>query len=108
MRTFTKLSCLPIIAMALVPAAAFAQQGLLDSLPKIRVGNGAPITGSNSSQLGIGVLTPEANRTPISVRILGSNRILGVHVDNPALGSQPLHLELKTPIDGKLNGALPK
>jgi hypothetical protein len=59
MRTFSKISYISVIAIAFAPAAASAQQGLLDSLPKIRVGNGAPITGSNSSQLGIGVLTPE-------------------------------------------------
>jgi hypothetical protein len=107
MRTFYKSAFLPLVAMAIAPTAASAQ-GLLDSLPKISVGNGAPITGTNGSQAGVGILTPQVNGTPISVRVLGKEKVLGVYVKNSALGDKPVHLELNSPIDGKLNGLLPK
>jgi hypothetical protein len=40
--------------------------------------------------------------------VLGNNKVVGVHVKNSALGSKPVYLELKSPIDGKLNGLLAK
>lgn len=102
---------LPIIslaaAIAFIPSMASAN-GLLDSLPMIRIGNGAPITGSSNSTLGLGILTPEINGTPISVRVLGAEKLFGLSILNPALSNKPIDLQFQTPIDGRINSLLPK
>ena len=81
-------------------------RGLLDSLPLIRIGNGPPIVGSTNSQLGVGILTPSINATPISVRLLGAEKLAGLSVLVPAVSEKPLDLQLLSPIDGQLNNAL--
>jgi hypothetical protein len=99
--------CLLAFGLSL-PGAALAQ-GLLANLPvKISVGNGTQLTGSDSSLIGVGVLTPERNKTPISLRLLGTDKAAGVYVKNDLLGKDPLYILLQSPLDGKVNSQLPK
>lgn len=91
------------IAIFAIPSVAMA-----DAAPKIQVGNGAAITGSNNSLLGVSVLAPEANRTPISVRLLGSDKLLGVSLRSPDSKAKTLYLQIEPSLDTRANLNLPK
>jgi hypothetical protein len=100
----TYFLAVPVMIMAL-PGAASAQT-LLQNLPvKISVGNGAPLTGNAESTIGVGILNPGSNRTPISLRVLGGDKTVGLSVQT---NGQPIYLGLTSPTDGALSNVLPK
>jgi hypothetical protein len=72
------------------------------------VGNGAPLIGSSSSLVGVGVLTPNVNGNDNSVRVLGAEKTLGVST-TAIRRADGRHTELQThtPIDGQVNRLLP-
>jgi hypothetical protein len=100
----TYFFAVPAMMMAITGAAS--AQTLLQNLPvKISVGNGAPLTGNAESTIGIGILNPGNNKTPISLRLLGGDKTLGLSVQT---NGEPIYLGLTSPTDGALTNALPK
>lgn len=106
MNMLAKTFLLSVSATMMVAPGAASAQTLLQNLPvKISVGNGAPLTGNADSAIGVGVLSPNNNKTPISLRVLGADKTVGLSVKT---SNGPIYLGLTSPLDGKLNGALPK
>lgn len=103
MNNYVKSSFLLAASALVLPAAA--QTG---GTPKIQVGNGAPLTGSDSSLIGLSLLAPKANRTPISVRLLGQDKLLGVSLRPADSKDKTLYLEVAPSLETKANLALPK
>lgn len=103
MKNYAKVAI--ILAAAAVALPAAAQTG---GTPKIQIGNGAPLTGSDSSLVGLSLLAPKANRTPISVRLLGQEKLLGVSLRPADTKQKILYLEVAPSLDTKANVALPK
>lgn len=73
---------------------------------KIAIGNGAPLSAGNGS-VGIGILTSQTVGTHTAVRILGTDRTLGVFTDLVRSQSgAPVAVRVDTPLDGVLNSLL--
>lgn len=75
--------------------------GLLGGLPRVAIGNNAPLVGSDSSHIGIGILTPQPNGTPYSLRVLGEEKLLGLYLEDP-FSDELYNLQLNTPLDGEI------
>jgi hypothetical protein len=103
MNNFTK-----VVVLSAASALSFPAVAQTGGIPKIQVGNGAPLSGSNESLLGLSVLTADANRTPISVRLLGSDKLLGLSLRPADSKSKILYLEVAPSLDTKANLTLPK
>jgi hypothetical protein len=102
---FGKWGVLTVVLGAAVSTAASAQT----SAARVSVGNGAPLLGTSSSAVGVGVLTPQVNGNPNSVRILGSEKTAGLST-NAIRGPNGANTEVqvRTPVDGVVNGLLPR
>lgn len=96
------------VVLSAASALAFPAVAQTGGAPKIQIGNGAPLSGSNGSLLGLSVLAPDANRTPISVRLLGSDKLLGVSLRPADSKEKILYLQVAPSLDTKANLTLPK
>lgn len=98
-----------VCATALIVAAASSGAVAATGPVKVAVGNGAPLAGSSSSKVGVGVLTPQRNGTPTSVRVLGTEKTAGVYASSvKGPNGQPTQAQVMTPVDGIANSHLHK
>jgi hypothetical protein len=95
--------------VVVVAAAAVSTAGTAQTSPvMVGVGNGAPLVGSSSSRVGVGVLTPKVNGNDNSIRLLGAEKTLGVST-TAIRGADGRNTEVQThtPVDGVANRVLP-
>ena len=74
----------------------------------VGVGNGAPLTGTSSFPVSVGVLTPKLNGNDNSVRVLGAEKTLDVFTTAiRGVDGRNTEVPSHTPVDGTVNRLLP-
>ncbi|KAA9010776.1 hypothetical protein F4U94_22645 [Sphingobium limneticum] len=105
MRKLSKLAIASAAMFAFTVPQVTNAQGLFGGLPRIAIGKSGAIIGSDSSSLGIGILTPGSNGTLNSVRILGGDKLLGLNLYDP-ISDELYDLQLNSPYDTDLQALL--
>jgi hypothetical protein len=99
--TLLKVVSLSTVAAAGISSTSASAQ-LLSPI-KITIGNGAPLLGGPTSKIGISLLTPKPNGTPVSIRLLGTDKAAGVYIKGKNM-AEPIFIKASTPLDTKLQG----